>query len=57
MADGLEGPRDRERLRTVVVADPDDLAALLADRIVAAIRRGGKSRYAPTFRYSELHVK
>src|SRR5574342_1128793 len=39
MADGLEGPRDRERLRTVVVADPDDLAALLADRIVAAIRR------------------
>ncbi|HEY6109475.1 MAG TPA: glucosamine-6-phosphate deaminase [Gemmatimonadales bacterium] len=39
MADGLEGPRDRERLRTVVVADPDDLAALLADRIVAAILR------------------
>lgn len=39
MAGGLEGPRDRERLRTVVVADPDDLAALLADRIVAAIRR------------------
>lgn len=39
MAGGLEGPRDRERLRTVVVADPDELAALLADRIVAAIRR------------------
>src|SRR5512144_2649485 len=39
MAGGREGPRDRERLRTVVVADPDDLAALLADRIVAAVRR------------------
>jgi glucosamine-6-phosphate deaminase len=39
MAGGLEGPRDRERLRTVVVADPEELAALLADRIVAAIRR------------------
>jgi len=39
MAGGLEGPRDRERLRTEVVADPDDLAVLLADRIVAAIRR------------------
>ncbi len=39
MARGLEGPRDRERLRTEVVADPDDLAALLADRIVAAVRR------------------
>ena len=39
MARGLEGPRDRERLRTEVVPDPDDLAALLADRIVAAVRR------------------
>lgn len=39
MTGGLEGPRDRERLRTVVVADPDELAVLLADRIVAAIRR------------------
>src|SRR5512146_1243366 len=44
MAGGLEGPRDRERLRTVVVADPDDLAALLADRIVAAIRRDTAAR-------------
>jgi glucosamine-6-phosphate deaminase len=35
----IEGPRDRERLRTVVVADHDDLAALLADRIVEVIRR------------------
>jgi len=39
LARGLEGPRDRERLRTEVVPDPDDLAALLADRIVAAVRR------------------
>jgi glucosamine-6-phosphate deaminase len=39
MAGGLEGPRDRERLRTEVVADPDDLAVVLADRIVAVIRR------------------
>ena len=35
----VEGPRDRERLRTVVVADHDDLALLLADRIVEVIRR------------------
>ena len=44
MAGGLEGPRDRERLRTEVVADPDDLAVLLADRIVAAIRRDTAAR-------------
>ena len=35
----FDGPRDRERLQTVVVPDHDDLATLLADRIVAAIRR------------------
>src|SRR2546422_1292038 len=35
----LEGPRQRERIRTVVVADHDDLALLLADRIVEVIRR------------------
>jgi glucosamine-6-phosphate deaminase len=35
----LEGPRDRERLRTVVVPDHDDLALRLADRIVAVIAR------------------
>ncbi len=35
----FDGPRDRERLRTVVVPDHDDLATLIADRIVAAIRR------------------
>jgi glucosamine-6-phosphate deaminase len=33
----LEGPRARERVRTVVVPDHDDLAALLADRIVGVI--------------------
>jgi glucosamine-6-phosphate deaminase len=35
----LDGPRDRERLRTVVVADHDDLAVLLAARIVDVIQR------------------
>src|SRR5881398_482054 len=35
----IEGPRDRERIRTVVVPDHDDLAALLAERIVETIRR------------------
>jgi len=35
----FDGPRDRERLHTVVVPDHDDLATLIADRIVAAIRR------------------
>ena len=35
----LEGPRDRERLRTVVVPDHDDLALRLADHIVAVIAR------------------
>jgi len=35
----VEGPRDRERLRTVVVRDADELATLLADRIVETVRR------------------
>jgi glucosamine-6-phosphate deaminase len=33
------GPRERERIRTLVVPDHDDLAALLAERIAATIRR------------------
>src|SRR5947199_384523 len=35
----IEGRRDREHIRTVVVPDHDDLAALLADRIVEVIHR------------------
>ncbi len=35
----IEGSRERERLRTVVVPDHDDLVALLADRIVEVINR------------------
>ena len=35
----IEGPRERERLRTVVVPDHDQLAALLAERLAAVIRR------------------
>src|SRR3989454_5585987 len=35
----IEGPRDRERIRTVVVPEHDALAALLAERIVQTIRR------------------
>lgn len=35
----IEGPRDRERLRTVVVPDYDDLASLIADRMVEIISR------------------
>jgi glucosamine-6-phosphate deaminase len=34
----IEGARDRERVRTVVVSDHDDLARMLADRIVTVIR-------------------
>ena len=40
----VEGPRDRERIRTVVVADHDDLALLLAERIAAVIRRETAAR-------------
>jgi glucosamine-6-phosphate deaminase len=36
----IEGSRERERLRTVVVPEHDDLAVLVADRIVEVIRRG-----------------
>lgn len=35
----VDGPRGRERIRTVVVPDHDDLALLLAERIVEVIRR------------------
>jgi glucosamine-6-phosphate deaminase len=35
----VEGPRERERLRTVIVPDHDELASLLAERVAAAIRR------------------
>jgi len=35
----IEGPRDRERIPTVVVPDHDDLAVLLADRVVDVIGR------------------
>jgi glucosamine-6-phosphate deaminase len=35
----VEGCRDRERVRAVIVPDHDDLALLLADRIVDVIRR------------------
>lgn len=35
----VEGPRERERIRTVIVEDHDDLALLLAERIAAVIRR------------------
>ena len=43
----IEGPRERERIRTVVVPDHDDLAALLAERVIATIR-SRKARSAPT---------
>jgi len=35
----VEGPRDRERVRTAIVEDHDDLAVLIAERIAAVIRR------------------
>src|SRR5437660_1776806 len=35
----VEGPRERERIRTLVVPDHDDLAALLAERFVETVRR------------------
>ena len=35
----VEGPRERERIRTAIVEDHDDLALLLAERIAAVIRR------------------
>src|SRR5437870_4233256 len=39
LRDPLEGPRDREHVRTVVVPDHDDLALRLADRIVEIVAR------------------
>jgi glucosamine-6-phosphate deaminase len=35
----IESCRERERIRTCIVEDPADLAAILADRIVRTIRR------------------
>ncbi|HWP36627.1 MAG TPA: hypothetical protein VNL18_03640 [Gemmatimonadales bacterium] len=35
----IEGSRDRERIRTVIVRDHDELAVLIADRVVEVIRR------------------
>src|SRR5689334_16475369 len=35
----IEGPRDREHLPTVVVPEHDDLALLLADRVIQVIAR------------------
>jgi glucosamine-6-phosphate deaminase len=35
----IEGSREREHMRTLIVEDPNDLAVLLADRIVEIIRR------------------
>src|SRR5881296_322670 len=40
----VAGARDRERLRTVVVPDHDDLARRLADRIVAVVARATAAR-------------
>src|SRR3989440_6178297 len=40
----IEGPRDRERIPTVVVPDHDDLAVLLADRVVDVIARTTAAR-------------
>jgi glucosamine-6-phosphate deaminase len=40
----IESARDRERIRTVVVPDHDDLARMLADRIIEVIRRSVAER-------------
>ena len=40
----IEGPRERERLRTVVVPNHDHLAVLVADRIVETIGRETAAR-------------
>ena len=44
MAGVLDGPRDRERVPTVVVVDHDDLAVLIANRIVETIQRQTTTR-------------
>jgi glucosamine-6-phosphate deaminase len=40
----IERSPDRERIRTIVVPDHDDLARLVAERIVAAVRRATAER-------------
>jgi len=40
----IEGPRGRERIRTVVVSDHDHIARLLADRIVEVVARETAAR-------------
>src|SRR5207244_4189200 len=40
----VAGSRDRERIRTVVVGEHDDLARLLADRIVTVVARANAER-------------
>lgn len=40
----IEGNREREGVRTVIVEDPHDLAVLVADRIVATVRRETEER-------------
>jgi len=40
----VAGSRDRERIRTVVVGEHDDLARLLADRIVTVVARATAER-------------
>ena len=44
MESTIESARDRERIRTVVVPDHDDLARMLADRIVAVIHQAVRER-------------
>jgi glucosamine-6-phosphate deaminase len=38
-AQPIDGPRDRERIPTIVVSDPDDVARLVAQRIVDLVQR------------------
>jgi glucosamine-6-phosphate deaminase len=40
----VAGPRDRERIRTVIVEDPHDLAVLVADRMVEVIHRESEEK-------------
>lgn len=44
MVTRIEGPRERERLPTVVVPDDDALVQLIADRIVEVVRRETAAR-------------
>src|SRR2546426_9001955 len=52
----VAGARDRERLRTVVVPDHDDLARRLADRIVAVVARATAERERCVLGRSEEHT-